>query len=129
MNNFTVKPNFGFWKAVNDKYSVCFFTKANADSVAKKLNAITDEVALIYAIEYYNGVKLESGDKIIWDSHFGYELGIFIGNGIVFENIYQVNLTTGRFGGLASFPQSEIHPYSEELLNLLSQKYGYKKSF
>lgn len=129
MKKFTVKPNFGFWKVVSEKYSVCFFTKANAEVAAHLLNNITDPITLHYTIERYNGVKFKQGDLIIWDSGFGYELGRFIGVGQVFEHYYQVNLTTSRFGGIASFPESEIHPYTEELLNLLSKKYGYKKSY
>ena len=67
-------------------------------------------------------------DRIIWDSHFGYEIGYFIGDGKMMAT-YEVILVTGKVQGLVSHSVSEIHKYSEDLVSKLSEKYGYQKQF
>lgn len=66
------------------------------------------------------------GDKIIWDSNFGYEIGIFLGWGNQY-NTYLVNLTTGIILGEVSHSIDEIKLYSDELKDKLNKKYGYGK--
>jgi chemotaxis signal transduction protein len=67
-------------------------------------------------------------DRIIWDSSFGYEIGYFIGDGKLMST-YEVMLVTGKVQGLVSHSISEIHKYSEDLIDALSKKYGYEKKF
>lgn len=68
------------------------------------------------------------GDRIVWDSHFGYEIGYFLGEGVVF-NSYLVDVKTGKIQERCSYSKEEIHKYSNELIDTLSQKYGYEKRF
>jgi hypothetical protein len=73
-------------------------------------------------------MEFKKNDKIIWDSHFGYEIGYFIGEGVMY-NTFEVDLITGVVHGSVSHSKSEIHPYSEELVEKLTNKYGYEKTF
>lgn len=70
----------------------------------------------------------KEGDKVIWDSHFGYEIGIFIGEGNQYHT-YLIMPKSGIIQDKCSYSKSEIHHYTEELANTLSKKYGYKKIF
>jgi hypothetical protein len=67
-------------------------------------------------------------DKVIWDSHFGYDIGLFIGEGVEMET-YEIELFTGRCQGELSVSKSEVFPYSKELIKTLSLKYGYHKDW
>lgn len=71
---------------------------------------------------------IQKGDRIIWDSHFGYDIGYFIGNGNQY-NTYRIDIITGRFPGEVCHSKDEIHLYSESLVAELTAKYGYEKSF
>lgn len=73
-------------------------------------------------------ITFKENEPIIWDSHFGYEIGYFVGNGKLI-NTYEVELITGNIQGLVSHSISEIHKYSEHLIDSLSEKYGYQKRF
>ncbi len=74
-------------------------------------------------------MDFEYNERIIWDSHFGYEIGFFIGEGNSY-NTWLVELRSGRIvGEEVSHSKDEIHPYSEELLEKLTKKYGYEKRF
>jgi len=68
--------------------------------------------------------EIKVGDKIIWDSQFGYEIGIFLGNGNQY-NTYLVNLTTGIVQGEVSHSINEIKLFSIELIDKLNKKYNY----
>lgn len=68
------------------------------------------------------------GERVVWDSHFGYEIGYFLGEGVVF-NTYSIDVCTGVITGPCSHSQNEIHKYSDELINSLNKKYGYEKRF
>lgn len=48
------------------------------------------------------------GDRVVWDSHFGYEIGYFIGEGVV-ENSYLMDVMTGVITGECSYSKDEIH--------------------
>ena len=67
-------------------------------------------------------------DKVIWDSHFGYELGYFLGEGNQY-NTYLIDKITGLIHEPCSHSKSEVYKYSEDLVNKLKIKYGYEKSF
>jgi hypothetical protein len=68
------------------------------------------------------------GDKVVWDSHFGYEIGYFLGEGVMM-NTYLVDVCTGKITGECSYSKDEIHPYTNELIDFLNIKYGYEKRF
>lgn len=66
---------------------------------------------------------MKKGDKIIWDSGFGYELGTFVKERGVMHHTSLVNLTTGIVQGEVSHSISEILPYSREKQHELNVKY------
>ena len=68
------------------------------------------------------------GEKVVWDSHFGYEIGYFIGEGVVM-NSYLVAVATGIITGECSYSKNEVHKYNDELIDSLNKKYGYEKRF
>lgn len=71
-----------------------------------------------------------SGDKIIWDSGFGYELGVFLSENNAVMNSYTIDLVTGKCQGSTSRDISEIKHYSVELAIKLTKKYKcYFKDF
>jgi hypothetical protein len=67
-------------------------------------------------------------EKVIWDSHFGYEIGYFLGEGWVY-NTYLIDVITGVVKEPTCYSKSEIHKYSDELIDKLTKKYGYEKRF
>lgn len=73
-------------------------------------------------------MKFKENDRIIWDSGWGYEIGYFVGEGLLMYT-YQVDMVTGVVQGLVAHPISEIKPYSKELVEELTKKYGYQKAF
>ena len=72
---------------------------------------------------------METGDKIIWDSSFGYEIGYYEHESITQHDHVQVSLVTGVVIGSTGKPTNEVKPYSNELDEKLATKYGYKHSF
>ena len=73
---------------------------------------------------------MKKGDKIIWDSHFGYDLGEFISDKGVMYYTVSVELFTSTYSnGAISLSVNEIHPYTEELHNQMIKRYGYEKKF
>ena len=73
-------------------------------------------------------VVFSFNERVIWDSHFGYELGYFLGEGSQY-NTYLIDKITGLINEPCSHSKSEIHKYSEELIIELRNKYGYEKKF
>lgn len=71
---------------------------------------------------------MKIGDKVIWDSNFGYEVGYFLGDSNAYCQ-YSVDIISGKYRGKASVSQSSIKPYTEELIEELIVKYGYSKNF
>lgn len=76
---------------------------------------------------------MEKGDKIIWDSGWGYEIGYFIeetiGDTCFMHNPYKVNLITGVVIGETLKPRREVIPYTEEISNRMLKTYGYEYIF
>lgn len=73
--------------------------------------------------------KFKPRNKVIWDSGFGYELGVF-----VHENedggMCTIELRSGNTCyGYVSVTASDIKPYSNALATALAEKYGYVKVF
>lgn len=71
--------------------------------------------------------NFKQGDKVIWDSHFGYEIGYFRAYGN-YPRRYLIEIRSGKYWGLISWKKS-IHPYSNELIDKLTKQYGYEKRF
>jgi hypothetical protein len=67
-------------------------------------------------------------EAVVWDSHFGYEIGYFLGEGHVCET-YLIDVRTGLVHEPTCYPKSEIYKYSNELIDKLTKKYGYEKRF
>jgi hypothetical protein len=75
--------------------------------------------------------KFKKGDRVIWNSCFGYDIGYFDRNGFAYDSeSIALTLQTGSFAGsdilVAPF---EVFPYSDELVDQLTKKYGYEKRF
>ena len=69
------------------------------------------------------------GDKVIWDSHFGYDIAIFLGEGAAYEH-WEIELHSGKFNGTDTMvSKSELHHYSKELIAKMSKQYGYEKDW
>jgi hypothetical protein len=66
--------------------------------------------------------------KVIWDSHFGYEIGYFLGEGNQYHT-YLIDARNGLIHEPCSYSKSEIHKYTNELIDKLTEKYGYEKRF
>jgi len=71
---------------------------------------------------------MKKGQRIIFDSGFGYELGYFVGDQKI-DNDYTINLITGKTTGEISISKDMVKDYSKELILMLSQKYGYTLTF
>lgn len=72
----------------------------------------------------------KKGNKIIWDSHFGYEIGYFIEDSHnQMYGSYKIDLTTGVVQGESLRPSSEVIPYDDKMINEMIKKYGYEKQF
>ena len=67
-------------------------------------------------------------ERVIWDSHFGYEIGYFLGEGWVY-NTYLIDIRTGVIHEPCCHSKSEVHKYTNELISELTKKYGYEKRF
>ncbi len=71
---------------------------------------------------------MKEGDKIIWDSGFGYEVGYYIKESdFNVYNTYLVNLSTGIVIGECMHSKHEITAYNPKNLAEMESKYGYKK--
>ena len=69
------------------------------------------------------------GDKVIWDSHFGYDIATFIGEGAAYEH-WKIELHSGKFRYTETMvSKSELHHYSKELIAEMTKKYGYEKDW
>lgn len=67
-------------------------------------------------------------DRVVWDSHFGYEIGYFLGEGNSMDT-YLIDIRTGLITEPCSHSRSEIYPYTDELIDELTKKYKYEKRF
>ena len=72
---------------------------------------------------------MKQGDKIIWDSGFGYDLGYYLRE---CDNQYHstvVKMATGRSANREMcFSKDRVIPYTAEKLEELTEKYRYKQS-
>jgi len=73
-------------------------------------------------------INFNINDRVIWDSGFGYEIGIFIGEGNSYDT-WSIDQISGRITGECSHSKIEIFKYTKELVNILTAKYGYEKFF
>lgn len=70
-------------------------------------------------------MEFKKGDRIIWDSGFGFEIGRFIEDSEhQMYGSYKVNLITGVVQGESLRPASEIKPFNEETIKEMSEKYN-----
>lgn len=70
---------------------------------------------------------MKPGDKVIWNSGFGYDIGILIDESPAMYN-WTIELKTGKYIELKiSVSKNTVFIYSEELIEELYKKYGYKK--
>lgn len=70
----------------------------------------------------------EFNEQVVWDSHFGYEIGFFLGEGNRY-NTYLIDVKTGLIHEPCSHPTGQVHKYSEKLIDVLNVRYGYEKRF
>jgi hypothetical protein len=74
--------------------------------------------------------NLTEGDRIIWDSGFGYEIGYFIEDSDhVMYHSYRVNLISGLIIGKSLRNKDEVYKYTDVQVEKLYEKYGYIKEF
>lgn len=73
-------------------------------------------------------VVFNFNDPVIWDSNSGYEIGHYLGEGWVC-NTYLIDLKIGIIHEPLCCQKSDIHKYSNELIDKLTKKYGYEKRF
>ena len=73
---------------------------------------------------------MKKGDKIIWDSGFGYEIGYFIEDAEKqMYNSYKIELVTGIVQEETLRSKDEIMLYTKENQSLMKAKYKYDKAF
>lgn len=70
----------------------------------------------------------EFNEPVVWDSQFGYEIGYFLGDGVIY-NTYLIDVKTGLILEPCTYPKTEVHKYTDELIKTLTKKYGYEKKF
>lgn len=70
---------------------------------------------------------MEAGDKIIWDSGFGYEIGYYLGKSHMYYHL-KVRLVS-RNRGIMHHQEEQVKPYSEELNDKMEKEYGYRHDF
>ena len=78
----------------------------------------------------------KKGDKVIWDSHFGWDIGTFVQDNstpyyeytLFYNTVRIINNTAKWFHGEEIvIDKQEVFPYSEELAKQMAEKYGYPK--
>lgn len=94
--------------------------KTETDNSVKDQNATCDNNMLPVVFSF--------NEKVIWDSHFGYEIGYFLGEGNQYHT-YLIDVRTGLIHEPTCYSKSEIHKYTNELIDKLTLKYGYEKRF
>ena len=72
---------------------------------------------------------MKKGDKIIWDSGCGYDIGIFEEDQTIY-NTQTITLNSGKaYGSKIAIPSYELFLYTKELQKKMTEKYGYDFSF
>lgn len=67
--------------------------------------------------------EFKEGDKVIWDSGFGYDFGTFIGESETQDYHYKVNMTTGVVRGQNTYLKNEVIPHTHDNEMLMIKKY------
>lgn len=75
-----------------------------------------------------NEIKFTTKEDIIWDTGTGYEIGYFLGESD-FTDEYLANIVSGTFDVSIYIPIKQTYKYKDELINELTEKYGYEKRF
>jgi len=65
---------------------------------------------------------MKVGDLVIWDSNFGYEIGILVGDGVMY-NTTCVYMLTGRECRDASVTCDEVLPFTRHNYYVVAKKY------
>lgn len=106
-----------------------FRDKRTAMKMLRMANkALRDYREKLVEDDWMKDCPFQINDKIVWDSHFGYEIGYFKGKGVSY-NTYSVELVTGRVQEITSISVDEIKVYSNALIDELTFKYEYEKRF
>lgn len=71
---------------------------------------------------------MKAGDKIIWDSCFGYDIGLFVKE-ISCGGECIIDLKGGIVTGNITVYKSEVLPYSQKNYNTMIKKYKYEKNY
>ncbi len=71
---------------------------------------------------------MTSGDKIIYETDYGYEIGWFVEQGR--RNLTTVEICSGSlYGNHLELPTCDIKSYSKELIKELTDKFGVVKDW
>jgi|JI10StandDraft_1071094.scaffolds.fasta_scaffold226529_4 hypothetical protein len=68
---------------------------------------------------------MKTGDRVIYNTGFGYDLGVFVREGGIY-NTFLVELVTGRYPGNIAADVHTITPYTDADRDRLAEKYGYR---
>jgi hypothetical protein len=71
---------------------------------------------------------MKKGDLIIWDSHFGYDVGYYSKEEGVMYDTCEIVLVTGVSEGKFSASHHEVKPFTKEKIEELNQRYQYKNN-
>jgi hypothetical protein len=69
------------------------------------------------------GTKIKEGQKIIWDSSFGFEIGEFL-KYLNDDAECEIDIKTGTICGPMNVYSSEVIPYTKENHENIRQKYS-----
>jgi hypothetical protein len=78
---------------------------------------------------------MKKGDKVIYDSRFGYDIALYQSEDDSNRGNVLVKMMSGDLlgrdlkGEVFSLPRSEIYPYDDKLQRELFAKHGYDKTF
>ena len=72
---------------------------------------------------------MNKGDKIIWNSGFGYDLGYYVSDESSVANNCVIELVSGLVHGEVSRPKKEIYPFEKTRYEMLVKAYGYVRVF
>ncbi len=71
---------------------------------------------------------MKEGDKCIWNSGFGYDIGTFVGPGIAMGMVTIIPLTGKRPGIKAACSEGDVKPFSDLLNAEMAFQYGYDQT-
>lgn len=77
-----------------------------------------------------NNTTMETGDKIIWHSGFGYDIGYYVGESDdIMYNSYEIELVSGIILGKTLRDKDQVVPYTASTMTEMVEEYGYEKKF